>query len=151
VKGSTTTRDQLAFYWDDPSGVDLGSTKASKSGKFHGKLVVPATTNGSHTVIADDIQSDCETTASYSVDATLVLSSKGGSPGANVTARMTGFGGTQPVTLILTGQQVATAFTDSNGSATVSFAVPTVPKGRYEVSASGSGGPVANAKFRVSG
>jgi len=152
LKGKVGNRDHVSLYFDEIGGQQLGSATSSGRGKFHGVVGVPEATGGTHTFVANDAKAGCEPTTSFGVTPSLILSAKSGAPHTSVTAKMTGFGSNEEVFLKTdspAGPRLVTTMTSNLGSATASFSVPSGRRGRLELFATASSGPLASARFRV--
>jgi len=112
-----------------------GSLSTGHTGAFSCTFLVPPSTAGNHTVQAKGNVNNA--TANYTVIPHLNLSQPNGSFGAEVTATVTGFGPSASVDVAWNSSYtLCSGATDSNGSASCSFLVPTAPLGGHAIKAS---------------
>jgi len=125
-KGSETVRVTL----DSTSGTLLGSFVAAGNGGGSLTFTLPAAKYGSHKLYAKGITSSRQATAALSVLASVTLNPASGTSGTTVTVNLTGFGGSESLSIrwYTTGSNYTTVKTgvkaSASGSASTSFVVP---------------------------
>jgi len=107
-------------------GSTVISTSTNSYGIFNASFNIPASTTGSHTVIARDGVHTIST--NISVIRSIVISPTSGTPGTTLTITGTGFSANRLVTITFAGSTVATVpatlLTNSVGSFSVTMNVP---------------------------
>ncbi|TRZ93314.1 MAG: hypothetical protein D4R82_05280 [Dehalococcoidia bacterium] len=140
-------RADLTFKYDTyVVPVESGTKKTSNLGGFISTIHVPESTAGPHTVTA--ITGGTQVSATFSVKPEIIISPTSGEAGTRVTIAGTGFGSRTAVGIWFHNTQVAIATTNAAGSFTLSFKVPSLNAGLYDVDAEGENN-VAKAKFTV--
>jgi hypothetical protein len=140
----------MTIYFD--SQVISSNVVASATGAFTTTLTVPNAVRGSHQIIARDVGLS-SSTATFTVRPAITISPASGPPGTVV--GVTGHGFRPSVTVRITYNnanvttQPASVSTDTTGTFTASFTVPSVVSGSYAVNAS-DGVYSATASFAVS-
>ncbi len=130
----------LTLLWDNQSisSIQISSTA---SGNFTTKLTVPAASRGNHTIRVVDYSSR-QAAMLFSIKSSLAVSTTSGNPGAAVTITGKGFRSSATVTIRFNGVAVATQpstiTTDSTGSFSAVFTVPSVIAGSYIIEANDS-------------
>jgi len=127
----------VTFYFDTSN---VGTTGADTSGTFTGStFTVPPTSRGSHTIKAQDNSANFATTL-FTIGQKISITPDTGASGATVTVTGSGFSTSRTITLKYNAVPVTTSpasvITDTNGSFTASFTVPTGGAGTYPVEAS---------------
>jgi len=165
---STTPGGKIEVYWDEVHAWDAEAgtgllgykyAKADKSYEFN--FTVPEAVAGSHGVIVKDVEAaEINGTATYTVTSKIEISPEVGLPDDTVDVEGTGFDGEADITIIFwngtswpsdagINKTVATTTSNSLGSFTKSFEVPTCDDRDYNVTA-WDGTHAANATFTVS-
>lgn len=140
-------RADLTFKYDTyVVPVESGNKKTSSLGGFISTIQVPESTAGPHTVTA--ITGGTQVSTTFSVKPEIVISPTSGEAGTRATIEGTGFGSRTAVEIWFHNTQVAIATTNAAGSFSVSFKVPSLNAGLYDVDAEGENN-VAKAKFTV--
>ena len=124
----------------------------SGSGSFTATFTVPASRNGGNTVMATDAVSDSASTG-FMVTSSILLNPMSGTDGSLVSISGTGFQNSHSVTITFGSSTVATTSTDSNGSFSTFFNVPSSSMdavgGAHIVTAAGGGSSSATATFTI--
>jgi hypothetical protein len=134
------------------NGVQVDSQQADTTGLVNFEFSVPQLANGQYPVLATG-----KTRGSASVNFTisgtsLMLSAQQGQPGNTVTAIGAGFQPGESVQVFFNGAQVGTASADTTGTFRLTFAIPKIANGNYQVDAKGqTSGDTASATFTVGG
>jgi hypothetical protein len=140
----------------DGSPLTLGDTTTTDAdGSFTGAtFTVPESTAGGHTVEVTDVSSNFAD-ATFTVTPKITLNPTSGPVGTSVTVTGTGFAGTSTITIKFDGvtqtTTLPTVTTDSDGSFTASFDVPSASLGDHTVSATDEDDNTASATFTVTG
>ena len=103
------------------------------NGSFTTTFTVPALSSRSVTVTAND--GIVSATTSFSLVAGVRLTPTTGVVGTSVTASGSGFGSSRSLTVSLDSVQIATGSTDSNGSFSLSFSIPSATGGQHSITA----------------
>lgn len=122
-------------------GVDIdiasGDDETDSSGKFELTIIIPESTAGKHTITAEFGGEKGE--AEFTVESKITISPTSGEIGDEVTINGTGFGKAKNVDISLDNTDVTTSpaspKTDSDGSFEVTFDVPAIAGGIYDVEA----------------
>jgi len=122
-------------------GVDIdiasGDTETDSKGKFELTIEIPESTAGKHTITAEFGGEKGE--ADFTVEPKITVNPTSGEIGDEVTINGTGFGKTKDVDISLDNADVTTSpaspKTDSDGSFEVTFDVPAIAGGIYDVEA----------------
>jgi len=134
MSGTGFTRStQVSILFDNE---EAGTTETNSLGSFtDATFTVPESSRVSHTVKAKDTGNYYDT-ASFTTLQSITISPTSGTIGDTITVSGTGFGASKAITLSFNGSSVATSQSNTNGSFTGSFNVPSVGSGTYEVTAS---------------
>ncbi len=121
-------------------------------GRFNASFAIPASIQGSHTIVADDLLGG-SVSASYTINPSVTLDPPRGNTGNIVTVTGKGFGQTSLVTVSFDGSPVVTTptpvETDDLGSFSVTFTVDPSAPGSHTVRATDLFGNTATATFTV--
>ncbi|MBO0882881.1 MAG: hypothetical protein J2P17_21605 [Mycobacterium sp.] len=134
------------------NGVQVDSKQADTTGLVNFQFNVPTLANGQYPVLATG-----KTRGSASVNFTIsgtsvTLSSQQGPPGTSLTITGNGFQPGETVAVDFNGAGVGTPIADTNGSFRVTFPIPTIAAGNYQIEARGqTSGDIASATFTVGG
>jgi len=127
----------------------VATVQASSAGSFSGvKFTVPASKRGGHTVEAKDASSNADT-ANFTTTQSMAVTPETGVVGSQLTVSGRGFPASQEVAILFDSTDITVATTDSNGSFSVSFNVPSVKTGPHVIKAS-DGTYDASASFSIS-
>ena len=134
------------------NGAQVDSKQADTTGLVNFQFSVPTLANGQYPVLATG-QSRGSASVNFTISGTSVtLSSQQGPPGTSVTATGTGFQAGETVTVNFNGAQVGTPVADTTGTVTVTFTIPQLAAGNYQVDTRGqTSGDTASATFTVGG
>lgn len=142
-----TKRADLTFKYDTyVVPVESGNKKTSNLGSFISTIQVPESTAGPHTVTA--MTGGTQVSATFSVKPEIIISPTSGEGGTRVAIAGTGFGSRTAVEIWFHNTQMAIATTNAAGSFTLSFKVPSLNAGRYDVAAEGENN-VAKVEFTI--
>ena len=154
VVGTMLTVTGVGFYADDEitvyyegSRVDDGTEEVSPRGEFTCSFAVPDSAAGEHKVRAKDAL-DNSAKAYFRVIPSIAISPSSGAIGDSVTVSGAGFGDESNVTVYFDGAEVVRERSDKYGSVEVSFVVPVMEPGSYEVEVEEDGN-VRRAEFTI--
>ncbi len=123
-------------YDGDRLTIKSGDKITDSSGEFTCKVVVPASTAGSHTITAIGVDSDAEASATFTVESHITLSPTSVTAGDTVTVSGTGFGNAVNYTVSFdTVEVIIDKKTNSSGSFTATFAALARGAGAHDVEA----------------
>jgi hypothetical protein len=155
--GDTVTVDGTGFEANSSVSIYFDSTsvqtvQSDATGSFNDKtFTVPPSYRGNHTVKGKDANNDSPT-VNFAVSQKITTTPTGGAPGLPVTVNGTGFDHDKTVTIKYNAVAVtttpATVSTDTNGSFSASFIVPSSVSGSYTVQAS-DGTNSASTNFAI--
>ncbi|MBE9512500.1 MAG: IPT/TIG domain-containing protein [Chloroflexi bacterium] len=135
-------------YDGDTLDIESGDDAADSSGDVDCTIIIPESIAGDHTLtISDESLSEVEEV--FTVEPEITISPTQAPPGDTATVTGTGYGKKVDVDITLDGDVVATKTTDSDGGFTVSFEVPEVDEGDYEVTAEDEDNNDATVDFTV--
>lgn len=130
---------------------NIVSTDTNSSGSFTTTITVPSSVDGKHTITATDGSMNSDS-ATYTVVPSISEKPVSAKQGASITATVNGngFAANSQVTVTFGGVQVATIATNSTGSFTTSYTVPTSDApAKYTVQATDSSSDSATATFTI--
>ncbi len=143
----------VTLNWNTAAGPVLWTFTTVATGGGSKPFTVPAAVNGAHAIFATGAGGVPALSTTLKVRARLSLAPNFGPAGTSVTATLSGYNGSQAVTLkwgSAGGPVLGAVTTGATGSGTVAFIVPASAKATYTVYATGSGGaPVATTTFAV--
>jgi hypothetical protein len=135
--GSTVT-----IYYDD---VSVGTATVNSSGAFTKEITIPESTCGAHIIKVGTIEEI------FTVEAVMTIDITEGIAGTEVTIEGTGFQGDTDISLEFDGDDVdiedGDEVTDANGSFSLSFIVPSLAPGSYDIDI--TAGPEKSAEFEI--
>lgn len=132
--GFSESEDIFVEYDDDEIDIESGDEDTDSDGEFITYILIPESIAGDHTLkVEDDNGSESEDT--FTVEPEMTVDVTSGKAGDTVTVSGTGFGGSADVTVTFGGDEVATDDADSDGSFEISFTVPAVAPGTYDIEA----------------
>ncbi len=130
------------FYDGEEIEIVDGDDKTDDNGEFRLSVTIPESTAGSHTITVE-VDED-EGQAKFTVEPRIDISAASGVIGDKVTITGTGFGDSVSVAVSFGGDRVATSETDNEGNFRVTFDVPAVGKGIYDVGVEDEEGNTGN-------
>ena len=143
-------RENIRIEYDGTEvAIGSGDDETSSSGAFDASIAIPASTAGDHTITVIGEDSDTEVEATFTVEPEITISPTSGSAGVPVTISGTGFGDRSDVTIFLGNDEVATKTTDRYGSFEVTFNVPVLGPGTYEIVAEDEDDNSGTAEFTI--
>ncbi len=125
----------ITFYYDNGARQMLGTEVATPAGEFSFNFTIPGSTAGTYKIIAKNAQGD-SAEAELEVIPSATLSPISGAVGDMLTISGTGFGSRSDVSIYFKDNEVAYAKTSSDGNFEVTFNVPLMIPGTYDVKAS---------------
>lgn len=133
IVGENFAEDEELTIEYDGTGISIEEgDEDTGNGDFDCVIVIPESTAGDHTItIMDETLTELEET--FEVEPEMSFTPNHGPPDATVTVTGTGFGDRVDVDILLGTMSVATGQTDSDGSFSISFAVPDVEEGTYDL------------------
>ena len=154
VVGTMITVTGVGFYADDMitiyyegRRVDDGNEEASPSGEFTCSFAIPDSAAGEHKVWAKDALGN-SAKAYFRVIPSIAISPSSGAIGDSVTVSGAGFGDESNVTVYFDRAEVARERSDKYGGFEVSFVVPVMEPGSYEVEVEEDGN-MRRAEFTI--
>jgi len=123
--------DIEVFYDGDEIEIASGDDETDSKGKFELTFIIPESPAGDHT-IKIEVKSD-EGETEFTVEPESDISATSGMIGDRVTITGTGFGASADVTVTFGGDVVATGETTNEGNLNITFEVPAVGAGTYDV------------------
>jgi len=141
-------KDITVEYDGDTVDIESGDTDTNSSGDFDATILIPESAAGEHTIKVID-ESDNEAEAVFTVGPEITIAPESGRVGERAAVNGTGFADREDVAITFAGDEVATGSTDTDGSFTISFDVPTVGPGTYSVEAEDDDNNSAKAGFRM--
>ncbi|MFC2062779.1 IPT/TIG domain-containing protein [Chloroflexota bacterium] len=136
------------FYDGDEITIESGDDETDGDGQFNLTIEIPESPAGEHT-ISIDIKNDTAE-AEFTVEPEMSISVTSGKIGDTVTVSGTGFGDSVDVTVTFGGEAVATGNTNSAGTFSISFDVPSVAAGTYDVVVTDDDDNSGEAEFSLS-
>ncbi len=127
-------REDIDYINVDDEEVDIedGDEDTDSDGEFVSTILIPEASAGEHTITVRD-EGRKEASATFTVEPSMAISRTSGEEGSQVTVTGTGFGDEQDVTVTFNNTRVATDDTDEYGSFSISFNVPDIDAGTYDV------------------
>ena len=126
----------------------LGTVAVNATGEFSYSFNVPGSTAGEHKIIAENAQGDF-VEAAFEVVPMIALHPTSGAISGMLNIRGTGFGFKSDVAVHFKYDEVAYAKTDEYGNFDVSFNVPNLAPGTYDVQAEDGDGNKDKADFTI--
>ena len=129
-------REDISIEYDGDDITDDivdGEAETDRDGEFECTIIIPESTAGDHTitVIGDDSGNEVE--AVFTVEPEITISPESGGAGTPVTVSGTGFDRRSDFTIYLDNTEVATETTDRDGGFDITFNVPILGPGTYDV------------------
>ena len=122
-------------YDGDQIDIEGGDKDTNSTGEFDTVIIIPESTAGDHTITVKGDESGSEAGDTFTVEPEITIDPTEGSVGVSATVSGTGFSSKSDITVYLDGDDVATDETDSDGSFEVTFDVPAVASGTYDMEA----------------
>ncbi len=138
----------VTFYYYNGTQVELGTETADPRGECSYSFAIPESTAGNHRVMAQDAW-DNWADANFRVIPSVTIEPVSGSIGDEVIVTGTGFGNQSRVTIYFNDDRVTTSKTDRYGSLEVSFDVPVMEAGTYDVEVEDRDGNKDKAEFTI--
>jgi hypothetical protein len=137
--------EMVTFYYDE---VSVGTEAAGPTGEVSYTLAVPKSAIGEHLISAEDMLGNSGK-ASFKVISAIALAPSSGALGEKVAVDGTGFSGKSDITIYFDKAKITTGRTDKDGSFGVTFNVPVMPSGLYDVEAEDIDGNMGTAEFTI--
>jgi len=147
-KGFYASETVTVYYYKNGARVNLGTEAATPIGEFTYTFAVPNSTVGNHKVMVEDVLGNSDG-ANFKVIPSITLSPSSGVMGSEVTVSGTGFGYRSDVTIYFDKVGVATDGTDRYGSFEVTFDVPVMQSGTYDIEAEDDDNNTGGAGFTI--
>jgi len=149
ISGSKfTAKGDITVYYDGGEiEIESGNSKTDSNGKFTCTVLVPESTVDAHVIKVAVGESEAE--AEFTVAPEIFLEPASGNAGTQTLVSGTGFARRSDVVVYLNNAGVATQTTGTKGSFEVTFAVPELNAGVYDVEAEDEDGNMDAAKFTV--
>ena len=136
-------------YDGDEIDIEGGDDETDSDGEFDTLIIIPESTAGDHTITVIGEDSEAEVEDTFTVEPEVTIDPAEGGVGAPATVSGTGFDSKSDITIYLDGDDVATDETDSDGSFEVTFDVPAVASGTYDVEAYDEDDNSAGIEFSI--
>lgn len=142
--------EAITFTFDGDAIVPVSPVTSNVTGGFTGSAVIPATPNGSRTLVATDVSTETDSDTVI-VDAKITLSVASGDYGDSVTVTGTGFDASSSTTITFNAVDVtgAALSSDADGGFTRAITVPDAPFGARTVTATDAGAKTDSDTFTV--
>jgi len=149
ISGSKfTAKEYITVYYDGGEiKIESGNSKTDSNGKFTCTVLVPESTVDAHVIKVAVGESEAE--AEFTVEPEIFLEPASGNAGTQTLVSGTGFARRSDVVVYLNNAGVATQTTGTKGSFKVTFTVPELNAGVYNVEAEDKDGNMDAAKFTV--
>ena len=122
----------LVIYYYQRIGQKLSTEIVSATGEFSHLLIVPESTAGTHRILVENAEGN-SSEAEFRVIPSLKLNITSGAPGDILTVSGTGFGFRNDISIFFGSDEVAYAKTSDYGNFEVTFNVPEMKSGKYDV------------------
>ncbi len=125
--------EELTIEYDG-TGIDIetGDDETDSRGDFDCTIIIPASPAGDHTItIMDETLTELEET--FKVEPEMSFTPNHAPPDASVTVTGNGFGDRADVDIFLDTTAVGSGQSDSDGSFSISFTVPDIEEGTYDL------------------
>jgi hypothetical protein len=125
--------EELTIEYDGTGiSIESGDDETDSSGDFDSVIIIPPSTAGDHTItISDETLTELEET--FEVEPEMSFTPTHAPPDGTVTVTGTGFGDRADVDILLGTVAAASGQTDSDGSLSISFTVPDIAEGTYDL------------------
>ena len=134
------------------NGSQVDSETANTSGTVSFQFNVPSLGQGQYQVVANGQTRGTASVTFTVAGSQLTLSTDQGPPGSSLTVTGTSFQPGETVNVFFNGAQVGSPIADTNGSFQITFKVPQLANGDYQVDAKGqTSGLTSSAKFTIGG
>ena len=135
-------RQHRYHFYDD---VSVGTATVNSSGAFTKEITIPESTCGAHIIKVGTVEE------TFTVEAVMTIDITEGIAGTEVTIEGTGFQGDTDISLEFDGDDVdiedGDEVTDENGSFSLSFIVPSLAPGSYDIDI--TAGPEKSDEFEI--
>ena len=138
----------VTLYYYNRTKEKLGTEIADTTGEFSYHFTVPISTAGNHLILAENAE-DASAETQFEVVPTLSIDMDSAAPDDVLTASGTGFDYRSDTIIYIGNDEVAFTRTDVYGSFDVSFDVPVLTSGAYEIKAEDEDGNIDRTKFTV--
>ena len=125
-----------------------GDDETDRDGEFKLTIIIPETPAGDYTIIVQTDEDEAQ--AEFTVEPESTISARTGIMGDRVSISGTGFGSSVDVTVTFGTDKIATSQTDNEGNLDVSFDVPPVRAGTYDVEVRDEYGNSGTFEFTLS-
>ncbi len=134
-EGYDDREDITVEYDGDEVDIESGDDRTDSSGDFECIILIPESTTGDHTITVIGEDSEIEVEAEFTVEPKITIAPESGTVGDTVTVSGTGFGDRIDFSVFFGDDEVATDTTNRKGSFEVTFAVPSLAQGSYDIEA----------------
>ena len=135
-------------YEGDEVSIESGG-RTDSDGELTCTILIPESIAGDHTITVTGDESHIEAEIEFTVEPEIAISSESGVAGDTVTVSGTGFGYRVDIEVLFDNDEVATDDTDRDGNFHVSFVVPSIGTGTYDVEVEDDDGNYAEAEFTI--
>ncbi|AKG53006.1 hypothetical protein DGWBC_0319 [Dehalogenimonas sp. WBC-2] len=137
--GGFTASGSVSIFWNNSDGTALATVNADSNGSINANIIIPAAVRGAHNIIARDISTTTNTPGKqFTVTPKIVLNPSTGAVGSSISVTGTGFGESTSISFEWDGTAIAgvtAATTNSTGSFTKTFNIPTAISGEHTITA----------------
>ncbi len=136
------------YYYKDGSRVNVGNEVASATGEFSYTFSIPKSNAGKHKIKVEDVLDNSDE-VNFEVVPVISLSPASGAIGDELAVIGDGFGGDSDITVYFNNIMMVLDTANKYGSFEVSFKVPTLESGTYDVEAEDGEDNKAKVAFTV--
>jgi len=152
-EGFDSREDIIVEYDGDEVEIIGGDDDTDSDGEFEDTvIIVPPSTAGNHTITVTGDDSNLNAEAEFTVEPQITVSPTSAPPGTDVTVTGSGFGRRTDITIFFDNAGVTVSGdndTDRDGSFTVTFSVPALSPGTYDVEAEDEDDNTGDVEFTI--
>ncbi|MFC2010726.1 IPT/TIG domain-containing protein [Chloroflexota bacterium] len=127
-------RENIVVEYDgDEVDIESGDDETDSSGDFECIILIPESTAGDHTIAVIGDDSEIEASAEFAVESKITIAPESGTTGDTVTVSGTGFGDRLDFSIFFDDDEVADDGTNRKGNFEVTFTVPSLAQGSYDI------------------
>jgi hypothetical protein len=144
------SREDITVEYDgDEVKIESGDDRTDSDGEFELTIIIPESTADDHTITVIGEDSNSEVEDVFTVEPEMTIDPDSGAAGTKVTISGTGFGYKSDVTISIDNDEVETGETDKYGSFEITFTVPILEPGTYDVEAEDDDNNSEEAEFTI--
>jgi len=127
-------REDITVEYDgDEVDIESGDDGTDSSGDFECVILIPESTAGDHSIAVIGEDSEIEVSAEFTVESKITITPESGTAGDMVTVSGTGFGDRLDFSIFFDDDEVDDDETNRRGSFEITFAVPSLAQGSYDI------------------